>query len=190
MSASRMCLWPFVDVHTGEWHRDAVAFVFSKGLMGGTSETTFDPELQVNRGMMVTMLHRLEGTPDSPLSAFADVLEGQYWAEAIGWASRNGVVLGYSDTEFAPGRNITREQLAAILFRYAQLKGYDTSKQADLGAYTDAGSVSEYALEAMRWAVAEGLISGKTATTLVPGGEATRAEAAMILMRFCENIAK
>lgn len=179
---------PFVDVQAGVWHRDAVAFVFSKGIMGGTSDTTFAPEGKLNRGMLVTMLHRMEGTPTSPLSAFTDVRADQYWAEAIGWASRNGVVLGYSSTEFAPGRDITREQLAVILYRYAQLKGYDVSARSDLSGYTDQGSIGAYALEAMQWAVAEELIGGKTSTTLIPGGEATRAEAAVILLRFCQNV--
>ena len=178
----------FTDVKTGDWHRDAVAFVFSKGIMGGTSDTKFEPDSRINRGMVVTMLHRLEGTPVSALSAFTDVLADQYWAEAIGWASRNGIVQGYSDTEFRPTREITREQLASILYRYAQLKGYDTSEQTDLSAYADAADVSGYALDGMRWAVAKGLISGVTESTLAPGGSATRAQAAMILMRFCENV--
>lgn len=178
----------FTDVKTGDWHRDAVAFVFSKGIMGGTSETKFEPETNIDRGMIVTMLHRLEGTPEAAPSAFTDVKDEQYCAEAIGWASRNGIVQGYSDTEFRPTREITREQLASILYRYAQLKGYDTSEQADLSAYADAADVSGYALDGMRWAVAKGLISGVTESTLAPGGSATRAQAAMILMRFCENV--
>lgn len=178
----------FTDVKTGDWHRDAVAFVFSKGIMSGASETKFEPETNIDRGMIVTMLHRLEGTPEAAPSAFTDVLADQYWAEAIGWASQNGVVQGYSDTEFRPSREISREQLASILYRYAQLKGYDTSEQADLSAYSDASNVSGYAKDAMGWAVAKGLISGVTESTLVPGGSATRAQAAMILMRFCENV--
>lgn len=178
----------FTDVKTGDWHRDAVAFVFSKGIMGGTSETKFEPETNIDRGMIVTMLHRLEGTPEAAPSAFTDVKDEQYCAEAIGWASRNGIVQGYSDTEFRPTREITREQLASILYRYAQLKGYDTSEQADLSAYADAADVSGYALDGVRWAVAKGLISGVTESTLAPGGSATRAQAAMILMRFCENV--
>lgn len=178
----------FTDVKTGDWHRDAVAYVFSKGIMSGASDTKFEPDSRINRGMIVTMLHRLEGTPASALSAFTDVLADQYWAEAIGWASLNGIVQGYSDTEFRPSREISREQLASILYRYAQLKGYDTSEQADLSAYADAADVSGYALDGMRWAVAKGLISGVTESTLAPGGSATRAQAAMILMRFCENV--
>lgn len=178
----------FTDVKADDWHIEAVAFVLSKGIMGGTSETKFEPETNIDRGMIVTMLHRLEGTPEAAPSAFTDVKAEQYCAEAIGWASQNGVVQGYSDTEFRPTREISREQLASILYRYAQLKGYDTSEQADLSAYADAADVSGYALDGMRWAVAKGLISGVTESTLAPGGSATRAQAAMILMRFCENV--
>lgn len=178
----------FTDVKADDWHIEAVAFVLSKGIMSGASETKFEPETNIDRGMIVTMLHRLEGTPEAAPSAFTDVKDEQYCAEAIGWASQNGVVQGYSDTEFRPSREISREQLASILYRYAQLKGYDTSEQADLSAYSDASNVSGYAKDAMGWAVAKGLISGVTESTLVPGGSATRAQAAMILMRFCENV--
>lgn len=179
----------FEDVTPGDWFYEAVQYVYGKDLMKGTSETQFSPYASTQRGMIVTILHRLEGTPAAEASAFADVEAGQWYANAVGWGSANGVVEGYSATEFRPLQNITREQLAAILYRYAQLKGYDTSKRADLSGYSDASAISAYALEAMRWAVAEGLIAGKTETTLAPGGEATRAEAAMILMRFCETIA-
>lgn len=179
----------FEDVTPGDWFYEAVQYVYGKDLMKGTSETQFSPYASTQRGMIVTILHRLEGMPAAEAPAFADVEAGQWYANAVGWGSANGVVEGYSASEFAPLRNITREQLAAILYRYAQLKGYDTSKRADLSGYSDASAISAYALEAMRWAVAEGLIAGKTETTLAPGGEATRAEAAMILMRFCETIA-
>lgn len=179
----------FEDVTPGDWFYEAVQYVYGKDLMKGTSETQFSPYASTQRGMIVTILHRLEGMPAAEASAFADVEAGQWYANAVGWGSANGVVEGYSATEFRPLQNITREQLAAILYRYAQLKGYDTSKRADLSGYSDASAISAYALEAMRWAVAEGLIAGKTETTLAPGGEATRAEAAMILMRFCETIA-
>lgn len=179
----------FEDVTPGDWFYEAVQYVYGKELMKGTSGTQFSPYASTQRGMIVTILHRLEGTPAAEASAFADVEAGQWYADAVGWGSANGVVEGYSTSEFRPLRNITREQMAAILYRYAQLKGYDTSKRADLSGYTDAGKISAYALEAMQWAVAEELITGKTETTLVPGGEATRAEAAMILMRFCENVA-
>lgn len=178
----------FRDVPEDMWCRDAVAYVFDKGLMKGISDTVFAPAMSTERGMIVTILHRLEGEPTAAASSFTDVAAGKWYTDAIAWGAANGVVEGYSDTIFKPTQDITREQLAAILFRYAQLKGYDTSKRADLSAYTDAGEISAYALEAMRWAVAEELISGVTSYTLVPGGRADRAQVATILMRFCENI--
>lgn len=178
----------FRDVPEDMWCRDAVAYVFDKGLMKGISDTIFAPAMSTERGMIVTILHRLEGEPTAAASSFTDVAAGKWYTDAIAWGAANGVVEGYSDTIFKPTQDITREQLAAILFRYAQLKGYDTSKRADLSAYTDAGEISAYALEAMRWAVAEELISGVTSYTLVPGGRADRAQVATILMRFCENV--
>lgn len=178
----------FRDVADDMWYRDAVAYVFDRGLMKGINETTFAPTLSTERGMIVTILHRLEGEPNAAASAFTDVAAGEWYTDAVAWGAANGVVKGYSDTIFKPTQDITREQLAAILYRYAQLKGYDTGKRADLSAYTDAGDLSAYALEAMQWAVAEELISGVTSYTLVPGGRADRAQVAMILMRFCERI--
>lgn len=178
----------FRDVPEDMWCRDAVAYVFDKGLMKGISDTVFAPAASTERGMIVTILHRLEGEPTAAASSFTDVAAGKWYTDAIAWGAANGVVEGYSDTIFKPTQDITREQLAAILFRYAQLKGYDTSKRADLSAYTDAGEISAYALEAMRWAVAEELISGVTSYTLVPSGRADRAQVATILMRFCENV--
>lgn len=180
----------FRDVADDMWYHDAVAYVFDRGLMKGINETTFAPTLSTERGMIVTILHRLEGEPSAAASAFTDVAAGEWYTDAVAWGAANGVVKGYSDTIFKPTQDITREQLAAILYRYAQLKGYDTGKRADLSAYTDAGDISAYALEAMQWAVAEELISGVTSYTLVPGGRADRAQVAMILMRFCENIAE
>jgi len=180
----------FRDVADDMWYRDAVAYVFDRGLMKGINETTFAPTLSTERGMIVTILHRLEGEPSAAASAFTDVAAGEWYTDAVAWGAANGVVKGYSDTIFKPTQDITREQLAAILYRYAQLKGYDTGKRADLSAYTDACDISAYALEAMQWAVAEELISGVTSYTLVPGGRADRAQVAMILMRFCENIAE
>ncbi len=178
----------FRDVADDMWYRDAVAYVFDRGLMKGINETTFAPSLSTERGMIVTILHRLEGEPNAAASAFTDVAAGEWYTDAVAWGAANGVVKGYSDTIFKPTQDITREQLAAILYRYAQLKGYDTSKRADLSVYTDAGDISAYALEAMQWAVAEELISGVTSYTLVPSGRADRAQVAMILMRFCERI--
>lgn len=182
---------PFADVAAGAWYADAVQYVYEKGMMNGTGETTFSPDETTTRGMIVTMLHRLEKEPAAAAAGFADVDAGSWYADAVAWAAANGVVNGVSDTAFAPETAITREQMAAILYRYAQLKGYDVSVGEDTNilSYTDAGQISEYAIPAMQWACGAGLFEGDTATTLNPLGNATRAEVATILMRFCEDVA-
>lgn len=128
--------------------------------MNGTGETTFSPDETTTRGMIVTMLHRLEKEPAAAAAGFADVDAGSWYADAVAWAAANGVVNGVSDTAFAPETAITREQMAAILYRYAQLKGYDVSVGEDTNilSYTDAGQISEYAIPAMQWACGAGLI--------------------------------
>ena len=171
------------------WYANAVRYVYKNGMMNGTSATLFSPDETTTRGIIVTMLHRLENTPSMASSGFADVPESKWYADAVAWAAANGVVNGISDTSFAPDTAITREQLAAILYRYAQLKGYDTAASVSLSGYTDASQISSYATVAMQWANAEGLITGSTTTTLTPLGNATRAEVATILMRFCEKFA-
>lgn len=181
---------PFTDVGPGDWFLENVRYVYEKGLMNGTSDTTFSPQSTTNRAMIVTILHRLEGTPAPGAQApFTDVPAGQYYAEAVAWAAANGIVNGTSDTTFAPLNNITREQMAAILYRYAQYKNYDVSGSADLSVFTDAASISDYAVSALQWAVDAGLINGKGNGILDPKGSATRAEVSAILSRFCENIA-
>ena len=181
---------PFVDVEGGDWFYDAVYYAYTNGLMDGVSETQFAPNSNLTRGMVVTILYRLEGEPRvTGSSGFTDVASGAWYADPVTWAAANGIVNGVSDTEFAPNTDITREQLAAILFRYAEYKGYDVSGRDSLTGYTDRGSISAYALDAMRWAVDEGLITGMTATTIEPQGTATRAQCAAMLMRFIENVA-
>lgn len=181
--------FPFVDVESGDWFYDAVEYAYTNGLMDGVSETQFAPNSNLTRGMVVTILYRLEGEPRViGSSGFTDVASGAWYADAVTWAAANGIVNGVSDTEFAPNTDITREQLAAILFRYAEYKGYDVSGRDSLTGYTDRSSISAYALDAMRWAVDEGLITGMTAMTIVPQGTATRAQCATMLMRFIENI--
>ena len=138
--------------------------------------------------MIVTILYRLENEPAAGTASFSDVASGAYYAKAVAWAAENGVVTGTTATTFAPDAPITREQMAAILYRYATLKGYDVSQKADLSGYTDAGTISAYASDAMAWANAQGLITGVTNTTLAPKSSATRAQVATILMRFCETI--
>ena len=182
---------PFTDIAAGAWYADAVQYVYENGMMNGTSETMFSPEATTTRAMIVTILHRLENEPAAVDSDFTDVAGGSYYADAVDWAAANGIVNGVSETSFAPDDAITREQMAAILYRYAQSKGYDTTVGGmSLSEYADASRISAYATTAMQWANAEGLITGVTDTTLSPQGSATRAQVATILMRFVENIAK
>ncbi|WP_294510568.1 S-layer homology domain-containing protein [uncultured Intestinimonas sp.] len=178
---------PFTDVASGDWYAQAVAYVYRQGLMSGTALNQFSPDLTTNRAMLVTILYRLAGSPAvSGAAAFTDVSGGDWFASGVAWASANGIVTGYGDGRFGPSDPITREQMAAILYRYAGFAGQSTAGQADLSGYTDAGLVSAYAAAPMGWAVDRGLITGVSAHTLVPRGSATRAQVATILMRFCQ----
>lgn len=180
---------PFTDVGADAWYREAVAYVYGNGLMKGVEETKFAPDSDTSRGMIVTVIHRLEKEPGAASeSGFLDVLAGSWYKDAVDWGASAGVVTGYSEERFGPEDHVTREQLVAILYRYARMKGYDVSARADLSKFTDADEVSGYAVEAMSWAVSVGLIEGTTDTTLSPRGNATRAQIAMILMRFCKNV--
>ena len=182
---------PFTDVASGSWYYDSVAYVYEQGLMGGTGEGRFSPDLTTSRAMIVTILYRLEGSPAvSGGASFADVTAGQWYSDGVAWASANGIVTGYSNGSFGPDDTITREQMAAILYRYARYKGYALSAQAALDGYADAAQVSAYAADAMKWAVGSGLITGTSGTTLSPAGSATRAQAAVILARFCQTLAQ
>ncbi len=180
----------FTDVDTDDWFADAVQYMLDNGMMNGVTDTTFGPGTTTTRGMIVTILYRLEGEPDTTASSFTDVASGMYYADAVAWAQANSIVTGITETIFAPDQAITREQMAAILYRYAQYKGYDVTASNDLSSYTDASRISAYATAAMQWANAEGLITGNTSTTINPTGNATRAEVATILMRFCETVTK
>ena len=182
---------PFPDVTEGDWFYDAVRYAYETGLMDGVGDSLFAPNSETTRAQLVTILYRLEGEPEvSGTSGFTDVEAGTWYTDAVAWAAANGIVNGVSETEFAPGKDITREQLATILFRYAEAKGYDVSARADLSAYADADQIQSYAAESVAWAVAEGLIQGFEDNTLRPAGNATRAQIATILMRFCEGVAK
>ena len=178
----------FTDVNTDDWFAEAVQYMLDNEMMNGTSATTFGPNTTTTRGMIVTILYRLEGEPDAAASNFTDVAANMYYADAVAWAQANNIVNGITTTTFGPDNAITREQMAAVLYRYAQFKGYDVTASNDLSSYTDASRISAYATTAMQWANAEGLITGNTTTTINPIGNATRAEVATILMRFCENI--
>ena len=182
---------PFPDVAEGDWFYDAVRYAYETGLMDGVGDSLFAPNSETTRAQLVTILYRLEGEPEvSGTSGFTDVEAGTWYTDAVAWAAANGIVNGVSETEFAPGKDITREQLATILFRYAEAKGYDVSARVDLSAYPDADQIQSYAAESVAWAVAEGLIQGFEDNTLRPAGNATRAQIATILMRFCEGVAK
>lgn len=181
---------PFADVAPGAWYADAVQYVYENGIMSGTDTAAFSPTLAITRAMVVAMLYRMEGQPDAGDSGFADVPANAYYADAVAWAKANGIVSGASETAFAPDAPVTREQIAAILYRYASYKGYDVTASGSLEGYTDAPQISAYAAGAMRWANARGLIVGNTSTTLNPRGNATRAEVAAILMRFRQDIVR
>ena len=158
-------------------------------MMNGTSKTTFGPNDSTTRGMIVTVLYRLENEPSAAAASFTDVVSGQYYTDAVAWANANGIVTGYGNGKFGPNDVVTREQLAAILYRYAQCKKYDVSVGEDTNilSYADAQSVSAYAIPAMQWACGAGIVNGANGK-LNPQNNATRAEVAAILMRFCENV--
>ena len=179
---------PFTDVSTSDWFYDDVAFVYENGLFSGTDSRSFSPNASMTRAMLVTVLHRLEGEPTvTGRSSFTDVRSGAYYEKAVIWAAANGIVTGTDSTSFSPDAKVTREQLAAILYRYAQYRKLDTDASAKLNSFTDADSVSAYASEALGWAVSEGLINGASGK-LMPKGDATRAQVAAILHRFVKNV--
>ena len=182
---------PFGDVKSADWFYNDVKYVYEKGMMAGTAADVFAPNTTTTRAMIVTILYRLEGSPAvTGTSAFVDVPAGQWYTDAVNWAAANQIVKGTSATTFAPNDSITREQMAAILYRYAQYKGYDVTKKADLSGYSDNGQVSAYAKDALAWANAAKLINGVTNTTLAPQGNATRAQVSAILHRFCDGVVK
>ena len=179
LTASGAC-HPFADVRKTDWYHEAVDYVWQHSLMNGMGDNRFEPGRTMTRAMVVTVLYRLQGSPEtSAENIFTDVDPGQWYTDAVVWASENGIVLGYDD--------MTREQIATILHRFSRYCGIDVSGRTSLSAFEDAPSVSSWAQEAMEWAVAVGLINGRTTTTLVPGGNATRAEVATLLMRFCRT---
>lgn len=176
--------FPFADVAKGSWYYEGVRYAYENGLMNGTGEGTFSPDLPTSRGMLVTILYRLAGSPAAGSASFTDVAQGQWYADGVAWASANGVVTGYPDGSFRPNDTITREQMAAILYQYARIQGKLDDSRADLSIFSDLDSLSAYAKEPMSWAVAQGLFSGVSADTLAPGGSTTRAQAAVILTAF------
>ncbi len=180
---------PFTDVPASHWAHDDITYVYENDLMNGTDGSLFSPESTTTRAQVVTVLYRLAGQPAADWeNPFWDVPASAWFHDAVTWAWENDITGGVSSTHFGAGNAVTREQLAAFLYRYAQDQGYDTSARADLSGYSDAGLVSSYATEALSWANATGLITGTTATTLSPQGSATRAQVATILSRFCQDV--
>ena len=180
---------PYQDVSPDDWFYDNVVYVTKNGLMNGTGSGCFNPYLTTTRGMIVTVLYRMEGSPDVyGGSAFEDVAAGSYYADAVAWAEQIGIVNGFDETRFGPDQDITREQLVSIIYRYAAYLQMDVSARTDLTQYADCGDISGYAKESVSWAIATGLLGGKGNGILDPAGEAVRCEVAAILQRFDETL--
>ena len=173
---------PYADVTANQWFYAAVQYVSENNLMNGVAENAFGPDIHTTRGMLVTILHRMEGEPQAGEHSFADVAEDEYYADAVAWAAENDIVNGYSDTVFAPEKAMSREEMAVVLYRYAQYKGWDVSAQGDLSRYTDSESVSAWSAEAMTWAVGAKVMNGMDGR-LAPQGDALRSQTATVLMR-------
>ncbi len=181
----------FSDVKRGDWFNKAVDYVIKKSLMNGTSNNTFSPRLKITRAMIVTVLYRLAGEPAvSSRSTFSDIANNMWYSKPVTWSQANGVAKGYQDGSFKPNDSLTREQLVAMLYRYANAKQYDVGAKTNLTSYSDSANITPYARDAMQWAVKNGVIKGTTATTLAPQGHATRAQLATIITRFNELFTK
>lgn len=183
---------PFTDVDTAKWYHLSVDYVLTHKMMNGVSSRAFAPNANLTRGMLVQILYNLEGKPKGTAANFSDVQTDAWYAEAVGWAASNKVVTGYADGTFRPNAAVTREQAAAILYRYAQSKGIDVSvgENTNILSYVDVQQASEYAIPALQWAVGAGVLNGKNGGRLAPTGTVTRAEIAAIMQRWCENIIK
>ena len=173
---------PYADVAANQWFYAAVQYVSENNLMNGVAENAFGPDIHTTRGMLVTILHRMEGEPQAGEHSFTDVAEDKYYADAVAWAAENDIVNGYSDTVFAPEKAMSREEMAVVLYRYAQYKGWDVSAQGDLSRYADSESVSAWSAEAMTWAVGAKVMDGMDGR-LAPQGDALRSQTATVLMR-------
>ena len=180
----------FADVKKDDWHYNCVKYVYENNLMQGTGNG-FEPESKMSRAMLVTVLYRM-ANPESAENthSFKDVPEGQWYSDAVAWAAANGIVSGISATEFAPDSDISREQMALIIYRFAKIQDYDVTIKADISSFADTADISDWALDALSWANKTELVNGTSETTLSPKATATRAQVAAILMRFCENVAK
>lgn len=178
---------PFDDVPEDEWFYDGVRYVSEHGIMTGTCDLTFSPDLNTTRGMIVTILYKIESRPEVDGPQFSDVKPSRYYASPILWAKKHGIVSGYPDGTFRPEQDISRQQLATILFQYANYKELNTSNVGDLSSYADTSAISRYAMEPLQWMVGNGLLSGMPGKKITPGGKATRAQLAVILMQFCKR---
>ncbi len=186
---TRYVILPFMDA-ANHWALDSIGYVYQHGLMAGTSAVSFQPEVEMSRAMFVTVLHRLEGTPiPSGVMVYSDVELNSWYTDAVAWATAVGIVNGTGVGKFSPNASITREEMATMMMRYAKYKGYDTAAAADLADYADSYQINEWAYRAMEWANGTGMITGRTAFTLVPQGTATRAETATILVRLIQKFA-
>ena len=178
----------FTDVSGSAWYYNAVKFVYDYDLMDGVGGGKFNPDGTLTRAMIAQVLYNLEGASGSYPSVFTDVADSAWYAKAVNWAAASSIVEGKGNNKFDPDAAVTRQEMAAILYRYAELKGYDVSKANSLAGYTDASKVASWAKDAMGWAVENYVINGKGAGRLDPTGTATRAEVAQILMNFCNNV--
>lgn len=184
---------PFIDVRMADWFYRGVLYAYQNGIMMGTSGRTFDPYDVLNRAMVAQIFYNMEHRPEqvsfrSAEPSFFDLIEGAWYTEAVNWVAAQNIMQGHGNGQFNPLDSLTREQLTTVLFRYAAFKGYDTSARADLSKFTDKDSISSYALEAMSWANAMGIVLGTTETTASPQGEANRAQTATVFQRFCEKV--
>lgn len=181
----------FQDVKETAWYHDAVSYAVSKGWMNGVSSGIFEPDSSMTRAMLTTVLYRLEGKPSvSGASSYTDVTSGTWYTDAVIWASNHKIVSGYGNGLFGTNQNITREELAVMLRNYAAFKNGSAAKSNDLSVYSDTKEISPWALDAMKWANAEGLLLGRSDKTLAPKGTATRAEVATLLMRFVTSMGR
>ena len=187
VSFSASAAHPFTDVKGDQWYANFVDYAYNHGLMAGTGSSTFSPNQTMTRGMLVTVIHAIAGKP-APTTGnhFADVKANDYFAPAVTWCYENGIVAGTGAKTFSPNQKVTREQMVAIMLKFADHTGADVSKRADLSGYKDASKIEGYAVDAFKWAVASGVISGSSATTLSPKAGAVRAECAVVLQRYDE----
>lgn len=187
-SAAGSVLDQYNDLSPDAWYAQAVEYVLENGIMSGTSQHTFSPNATVTRGMAVQMIYAMAGKPNIGSHTYEDVRHGDWYYDAVAWATNKQIMYGYQEGRFVPGDPITREQLALVLYNYALSFRYDIRPQADLSTFADGNSVSSWAEEAMIWSVGSGLLSGREGNRLNPGSSATRAEVAQIMMKFIQNV--